>query len=263
MLKNLNFSFILKKTLTLAFASSLLLLTSCSKQKDKDEMNFKELKKRSLASLERNKLDDAAECLEEIIRKHPEHKDAAKHKLMLAETYFKQGNHASAEKLYSNFAAYYPSNKKAEYARYQAIKSQYYQTLRTDCDQTATQETIAHCQGYLNNPSNKQYIKDVQDIMSTCQNKLINKEIYVYNFYLKRKKFDAAQNRLSYLRDHFLDKQKNLEPRLLYLECKLAHKQKNVDSLEKTLEELISKYPNSHYTHMTKSLITKSNKFVF
>ena len=241
----------------------LLLLASCAKQpKDKDEMGFDELKKNSLVSLEKKKYDEAAKHLERIVAKYPEHENAHKHKLALADTYFKMGKYPAAEKIYSHYSNYYPSDPKAEYARYKSIRSQFYQTLRVDCDQTATEQTIKLCNTYKDNANFQKYSKDVTDIQNTCEHKLINKEIYVYNFYLKQQKFDAAQNRLDYLRTNFLDKKKSIEPRVLYLECKLAQRQKKTVDLEQKLEQLFSKFPQSQYTRMAQSLVTRG-KFRF
>ncbi len=255
---------LLKQIVLIPVVATLLLLASCAKKttKSKEEMGFDDLKTNALVGLEQKKYDNATEYLEKIVAKFPEHHDAGKHKLTLADTYFKMGKYPSAEKLYSHFSAYYPSDNKAEYAQYKAIRSQFYQTLRTDCDQTATEYTIQHCKKYCENPTFIKYLKDVQDIQNTCEHKLINKEIYVYNFYLKQKKYDAAQNRINYLKDNYLVKKQSIEPRVLYLECKLAQKQKNAKTLENKLEQLISKYPTSHYARMAQSLATRG-KFRF
>ncbi|MFH0898500.1 MAG: outer membrane protein assembly factor BamD [bacterium] len=256
--------FLLKRTVLFAFIASLLLLASCAKKttKSKEEMGFDELKKNALVGLEQKKYDRAAEYLEKIVSKFPEHPDTPQHKLTLADTYFKMENYPSAERLYSHYSNYYPSDLKAEYAQYKAIRAQFYQTLRTDCDQTSTEQTISLCKRYRENPTFTKYGKDVQEIQNTCEHKLINKEIYVYNFYLKHKEYAAAQGRLNYLKDNYLTQKKSLEPRVLYLECKLAQKQKKATILEEKLEQLVSKYPKSQYTRMAQSLATRG-KFRF
>ena len=151
----------LKKIVLLPIATALLLLASCAKKttKTKEEMSFDELKKNTLIGLEQKKYENATQYLEKIVAKYPEHHDAGKHKLTLADTYFKMGKYLSAERLYSNYNNNYPSDEKAEYAQYKAIRSQFYQTLKTDCDQTATEQTIHICKKYNENPTFIKYLR--------------------------------------------------------------------------------------------------------
>ena len=222
-------------------------------------MNFEELKEKTEAFLEKKRYDNATELLEQIIARYPDKQEIHTYKMLLADTYFKLGKYSSSAHLYDHYQNYYPSDNKAEYAKYQAVLSQFYQTLKTDCDQTPTQETIKICSSYLQNSHYQKYRKDVLDIQNTCEHKLISKEIYVFNFYLKNEQYDAAKNRLNYLRSHYLPKKNTLEPQILYLECKLAQKQRNEQTIQKNLEELFAKYPQSEYARMSQSLITKNN----
>ena len=250
------------KGLCLVFAlGSIMLLTSCAKQKTKDEMNFEELRQKAFVCLDKKKRDEAIEYLEHIIAQHPDRPDIAKYKLLLAEVHFKVGNYPSAYELYDHFNQFYPSDTRAEYAKYQAILSKFYQTLRMDCDQTQTGETVKLCEEYLENKMYKNYAVDVTDIKKTCENKLIDKEVYVFNFYLKQGEFDSALGRLKYLRENFLTSNPGLEARLLYLESLLAKKQKNVALVKENLEKLETKFPTSHFTQMTQALITKQSFF--
>lgn len=226
-------------------------------------MNFEELKQTTEAFLEKKKLDDATIYLEQIIARYPERQDIHTYKMLLAETYFKLGKYASSCQLYDHYQNYYPSDSKAEYAQYQAILAQFYQTLKTDCDQTPTEETIKLCTRYLNQEAYQKYRKDILDIQNTCEHKLISKEIYVFNFYLKQGKYEAAQNRLNYLKNHYLVKKKLLEPQLLYLETKLAKKQKNDFLVNKNVETLSSQYPESQYAKMSYLLANKKDEFEF
>ncbi len=253
---------IIRNTGLLAGISLIMLLTSCSKQKDKDHMNFAELKQEALTNIKTRKFEQATEHLEQIVAKHPDHKDIGKFKLILADSYFKTERYQSAFQLYEHFNQYYPADTKAEYAKYRAVLCQFYQTLRADCDQTTTEKTIELCKEYSENAHYTKYKKDIKALRKTCEKKLIDKEIYVYNFYLKQKKHDAAQHRLNYIKEHFLAQNKNLEPRVLYLECKLAQKKKDEKIAKDNLEKLFAKYPQSQYARMAQSLFTQ-DKFIF
>lgn len=236
---------------------SLFFLSGCSKQKAKEDMNFEELKGRTSVFLEKQKYQEAADLLESIIMKNPERPDIHKFKMTLADTYFKLERYPSAFQLYQNYEQLYPSHEKAEYAKYQAVLSKFYQTLKIDCDQTVTGEAINICKEYTANNHYKKYVKDVIDIQNTCEHKLINKEIYVFNFYLGRNELKAAKSRLKYIKDTFLAKQPSLEPRLCYLECKLAKEEKDIETLTEKRTLLAQRYPNSQFTHMTDDLFNK------
>jgi outer membrane assembly lipoprotein YfiO len=251
----------MKKILYLVIALFPLLICSCAKQKGKDELTFEELKHNTKVALQKKQYNDAAEALETIVARFSDRPDIAKYKLALAQAYFKIGRFPSAYELYNHYNQFYPSDKSAECAKYRAIKAKFYQTLKMDCDQSTTIETTKLCDEYLQNSSYKKYQKDVLDILYTCQQKLINKEIYVFNFYLKKGKYQAAHSRLKYIEKEFLPKDKNLDARLLYLKCQLAKKEKNSNSLNETLIKLSHDYPESKYSQMAKALVAEPTFF--
>lgn len=252
----------MKKLLSVLILLSAILICGCAKQKGREDMSFEELKSNTVTALKKKHYNDAAEALETIIARFPDRSDIAKYKLALAQAYFKIGRFPSAYELYSHYNQFYPSDKNAENAKYRAIKSMFYQTLRTDCDQTTTAETTKLCEEYLNNTTYMKYKKDVEDILYTCQQKLINKEIYVFNFYIKRGKYQAARTRLTQLEKEYSSKDKTLDARLLYLKCQLAQKENNNTFLNETLIRLSKDYPESKYTQMAQSLVT-SPSFLF
>ncbi|KKP24187.1 MAG: Outer membrane assembly lipoprotein YfiO [candidate division TM6 bacterium GW2011_GWF2_28_16] len=252
------------KFLRLILASLILFLApQCAKEEKKvDDLSFEELKQKTLSALKEKKYQEAIKPLEVLVAQHSEKKDLSKYKLMLAESYFNTGDLPSAYQMYANYKEFYPSDKKAEYAYFQSIKSKFYQTLRIDCDQSDTEQTINLCKDYLKNNNYTEYRKDIEDIEYTCQRKLVDKEVYVYNFYLNKGKLKSAKNRLTYLKENYLNKDEKLTPRILFLEAKLAQKEKNQLELSKKIEQLMDQYPESNFTRMAQSLVTKNN-FVF
>lgn len=245
----------------LIFSLPLLLLNGCAKQQQ-DTQPKEDLKAKAVALVNKNKHEEAIETLENFINKNPDDNEIHKYKLALADLHFKQGNYPSAYTMYLHYSQYYPADKKAEYAQYHAILSKFYQTLKPDCDQTATEEAIQLCKNYLERIVNQRYRKDVGDIQNTCEHKLFNKEIYVYNFYLKQGNFEAAKTRLNNIKKQYATKKQALEPQLLYLECKLAEKKNDSNLIKKNIEQLINRFPESQYTRMAEAIISK-DKFVF
>jgi len=241
----------------------LLFLSSCSKEVKKEDMTLSELSQNAVAALENKKRDKAIEYLEAIMYRFPDHPQIAQYKILLAEQYFKSGRYAESQELYDHYNQFYPSDQRSEYAKYKSILAMYNQTLRNDCDSTETERTILLCHEYLQNTTYARYQKDVFDIQNTCENKLIDKEIYVFNFYLKRGEVAASRNRLTFLKEKYAEKHPELMPRLLYLECKLAKREKNETVIVKNLDLLKQKYPTSQYTTMAKGLAIKKDYFFF
>lgn len=251
----------MKKLLYVIFAIATISICGCAKQKNKEDLTFEELKSNAQASLKKKQYNEAADALECIIARFSDRPDIAKYKLALAQAYFKIGRFPSAYELYNHYNQFYPSDKNAEAAKYKAVVSKFYQTLKMDCDQSATIETTKLCDEYLQNLSYKKHKKDVQDILYTCQQKLIDKEVYVFNFYLKKGKYQAANSRLKYLEKEYLPKDKTLDARLLYLKCQLAKKEKNQNNLNETLIKLSHDYPESKYSHMAQALVSEPTFF--
>ena len=103
------------------------------------------------------------------------------------------------------------------------------------------------------------YAKDVLDIKRTCEQRLIDKEVHICNSYMHDGKYQSARNRLKGLRQEWLVEYEDLEPRLLYLEGKLAKKEHDDQSMQERVMVLVEKYPDSSFTRMARSLVSDSN----
>ena len=259
---NKDFVSFSKGILILAISASAF-ICGCSKQKNRNELGYDELKENAYVSLTNKKDEEASEYLEEMVTRFADRQDISQHKLALAEAYFKLGKFPSAYELYNHFAQFYPSDENAEYAKYRAILSKFYQTLKYDCDQSTTIEATKLCKEYLDTLVYKKYISDVRDIQHTCECKLVDKEIYIFNYYLDQQKYTAAQNRIKVLEKEYLPKNPTIEARIIYLKCQLAKKQKKNKEFKEHLELLLTKFPNSQFTQMAQGIKKKPTDIFF
>ena len=245
----------------------LLLLAGCGGKQEKrpEAMSLNELKGKVTAFNEKNRPEDAIVYLEQIIAQYPEAQDIFEYKFMLADLYLKVGRLEEAHHLYKNYTQFYPGEVRAEEAHYKSILSKFYQTLKVskDCDDTDTKKTIKQCKTYLGNITFAVHRSDVKDIQYTCERRLIDKEVYVFNTYLRRKKYQSAKSRLDYLRKTFSEKHPKLEAQILYLESKLAHKQKDGDLAKQKAEQLFEKHPESRFTKMAQGLVSGKKRRFF
>lgn len=257
----------LRKVSLLVLCAALALFAGCGKKVQKpEEMAFDDLKTNALALIDKNKNSGAIAYLELLVSQYPEHQDIFEYKFVLADLYLKVGRLEEAYSLYNHYTQMYPSESKAEDAHYKSILATFYQTLKVSkkCDDSDTLRTIAHCKAYITNKSFRKHDNDVRDIKSTCERRLIDKEIYVFNTYLRRKKYNSAKNRVAYLRETFLPDNPAIEAQILYLESKLAHKQSDGELAKNKAETLLTKYPESRFTKMAHSMISsKTRKFIF
>ncbi len=139
----------------------------------------------------------------------------------------------------------YPGSDKVDEVKYKSILCRFYQTLDIDRDQTKTKSTLALANEYLKQPDIfSSYQKDVKDIQKKCCKKLLESEIYVFNFYLKRGNTKAAQTRLDFMREHYMPAVPEVEPELLSLECELATKLGDFERVKAKKEELAQRFSN-------------------
>ena len=186
----------------------VVIFAGCGKEvKKPEEMSFAELKNGAMTSLKEKKNAMAIPYLEQLIAQYPENQDIFEYKFILADLYMKAGRLEEAHLLYKNYTKFYPSESRAEEAYYKSILAKFYQTLKIskECDDSDTRKAIKQCKSYLENPVFHNYRGDVRDIRYTCERRLIDKEVYVFNTYLRRKKYQSAQNRIDYLRAEFLE----------------------------------------------------------
>lgn len=264
-MKNLAKKRSFKGSLLIALIA-LLLVPGCGKEeKSPEKMSFDELKNKAVALVDKGKGEEAIQYLEQIITQHPENHDIFEYKFMLADLYLKVGRLEEAYQLYKHYTKFYPSETRAEQAHYKSVLSKFYQTLKVskNCDDSDTQKTLKACKLYLANPSFSQYNRDVRDIQNTCERRLIDKEVYVFNTYLRRKKYQSAKKRVAYLRKTFLPKHPSLEAQILYMEGRLAQKQKDIDLTKEKVEELFEKHPESRFTKMAHNLVSGKRRFIF
>jgi outer membrane assembly lipoprotein YfiO len=237
-------------------ALSVLFLSGCGKRsKLAEHLDFNELQKEVFSSLDAHDKQRATVCLEQLVTKHADHKDIARYKIMLADLYYDAQRYEECYELYAHFAQMFPSDTKAEYAHYRKILSKFHQTLGYDRDITLTAETLRLCTEYKENLRYLVYRKEIDDIQRTCNRKLIDHEVYVYNFYLRQGKLKSAEKRLDYLREHCAGKEKNFEAQLLYLEGKLAHKRGESTIVQEKVTQLATRYTDSTFTKMARGLI--------
>ena len=79
---------------------------------------------------------------------------------------------------------------------------------------------------------------------------------------MRQDKLKSAKSRLMYAKENYLGKHPDLEPQLVYLECKVARKEKADDLMAEKVAYLHQRYPDSDFTKLAGNLLERKS-FVF
>lgn len=137
--------------------------------------------------------------LERLIALSDNHAGVKQYKLQLAETHYQAHNIEKAAAYYEDFGVMYPGSNENEYVLYKAVACMFELSLDCDRDQTNTKKTIALIKEFLKRAKTANLIEQANSILQQCYDRLYDHEVYVFNFYRKKKNFVAAQKRLDYI----------------------------------------------------------------
>ncbi|MBL4588012.1 outer membrane protein assembly factor BamD [Candidatus Babeliales bacterium] len=257
-----NRHFLLYSALIIGIAT----FSACGKSTKKKEPKHEQIvltqasihKEICLAQKEKNDVHEI-ELLEHAIQDCPESSYLATYNLRLADLYLEKDRLTQAYHIYDNFALLHPTHIYAEYASYKAIVAQFRQTLKIhrDCDSTTTEEAVKLCNNFLVKMQSSQYTDHVQDILNTCNDRLIEKETYIFQQYIQEGKIQSAEKRLAKIKKHFLQESDEFESNILFLECLLAQAEGNEENIINNIELLQEKYPTSPFTLMAANITKK------
>lgn len=224
------------------------------------DMNREELIKGREYCIELGYMDLAIKYLERLIIVTENVNELKKYRIELADYYFEAGEFEKAGKLYAQYLEYYPGSIQREYVEYKIILCRFYATLQSDRDQSKTKETLILTQNYLEKSDiYTTYIQDVQQIQHASYIKLVEAETEIVQFYLRRNKYKAAENRLAHIKNDYLRYAQEYEPNILKLEIQLAEAQGHTGIANQKQTELATRFPEN--IPLTMAMNTK-NKHV-
>ncbi|HBS47983.1 TPA: hypothetical protein DEO28_02805 [Candidatus Dependentiae bacterium] len=240
-------------------------LFSCVKKHKHETTSFESLKTRAENLISKKKRSEAIEVLEQMMEEYPDAPNLKDYKLALANIYFDKKEYEAAYQCYKKYYKNNPSDQLAEFANYRGILCKFRQTYGVNHDQTNVKKALKKSEKYLAlYEKSEKFSKEIRDIKFTCEKMLIDHEIFVYNFYVRRGMYKSAQARLDYLKEVHTKKHKDLEPQILYLELKLAHHEHNKELEQEKLQQLNNRFVNSQYVAMAQNLVEKKkDEFIF
>ena len=206
-------------------------------------MNLSELGPAKDQYLKEGKKNFACSCLERMITLENDHYEQEALRLQLGTLYMDIQEFVKAEGAFKDFIALYPNSKDIEDVYVQAARCALQETLTCDRDQEKTRDCLEFAQNYLKHEPYKKHKNTMQDIARQCYRKLLDHEMYVCKFYIKKGKCKGAQGRLEVAKKEYVPHVPDGEKEVLVLECELAQNNDNHELYAQKTAELNKKFP--------------------
>lgn len=176
--------------------------------------------------------------------------------------YYYEKDYLNAENYFKTFTEQFPGSNKSEECEYMRAYSYYQQSPKVDLDQTNTNKTIALMQAFINTHPSSPRVKDANDIMDICREKLELKDFKSAELYYNLGYYKAAAISFANVSENFPDSKRADEYKLqvikaYYKYAELSTDDKQVERFEKVLSEC------SDFTErfIDSKLITEVNKY--
>jgi outer membrane protein assembly factor BamD len=187
----------------------LFLLNGCAwldKLKGSNEdKSPSELMYEGLSDLERGRYASATESFQTIKDRYPYSELAIEAKLKMADTLFRRELYEEAYDAYDEFERLHPTNSAVPYVLYQKGMSHFNRKRGIDRDQTATLKARDEFERLLEKYPHSSYSAKARRKLTDCYSSLVQHELFIADFYLKKKKYQAARDRYLYLLENYPD----------------------------------------------------------
>ena len=167
----------------------------CSSINNNDSSSVSDAKvlfQKAMELKEKGNYEEALEVFAKVRDQHPYLDYSIESKLEMANIYFKQREYILAQGSYEVFKKLHP-NYRSDYVFYQLGLS-YYHNLpgAIDRDLSLATKSVGYFQELLTRHPKSEFAKDGQAKLREVQEKLVQKELYIADFYFKQKIYKSA-----------------------------------------------------------------------
>jgi outer membrane protein assembly factor BamD len=247
---------------SLLFIIYLALLFSCSSDKSAlkkspffdAETVFKEANEK----IEKGLYEEAREILQNVKVQDTSGEFAPIAQLRIGDSYFQEGLYEEAAVEYREFLKLHKHHKYASYAQYQLAMSYFKRIKTVDVSYAPAKNALHEFEKLLTNYPRNPYIDVAESRINMCKRILAEYELYVGNFYFKKKSYNAAVMRYNTLLREYPDSKR--EPEALYY---LGLSYMNMDEPSKAvsaLSRLVEKYPTNSLSKKAQEIIASIQK---
>lgn len=219
-----------------------------------------------LRSLKDGYYQEALDKFNQVKSKYPFSKYAVEAELKIGDTYFEDEKYLDAAEAYLEFIKLHPTNPLVDYAAFR-VGVAYFRDAPSDWfflppayekDQRSNLKARDAFIDFLSRYKDSKYEREVRDYLDKVNRRLVEHDIYVARFYLKRKKYEACEHRMRSVIDKYglndgMDE-------ALYLLGYSLYFQKRDKEYEAVLTEMSSRFPKSKFLRRLRSLKSNSGR---
>lgn len=206
------------RMLHLATLAALLLAAACAGKQQRADIPPEELYRQAQDAVEEHDYEGAQALLDQVRDEYPFSRYAAEAELLSADMAFRQEKYEEAAAAYRSFEELHPTHAKAVYALYRRGLSYAEVSLPADRDQTATRNAVEAFQKLLYAHPESEHAVDARDRLTELRGRLAAHELNVARYYIRKKSYDAALQRLRTLVQEYPDAPQRDEALQLALE---------------------------------------------
>jgi outer membrane protein assembly factor BamD len=255
----------MNRILTLLFlAFSLMFVVNCGSRSVPKGLSDQELYEGALEQMNEDKggfpwvfngkdNETILKYLKEVQLRYTYSPYATLAELRTGDVFFEQGDYEQAAVEYEEFIKRHPGHQEASYATYQLAISYYRQILSPDRDPTTTREALKWLNIFIEKYPDSPLVAKAEQRVVKCRQRLAKREIYIGNFYNKRKNYTAAVHRYGLVVADYSDTKQM--PEAMYLLGRAYAKQDEYDLARATLNQLVQTYPDEKYAGKASSLL--------
>jgi outer membrane protein assembly factor BamD len=176
----------------------------CSTTEKKNTETAESLYQRAETLAKDGRIEEAIAKFQEVKNKFPYSKLATEAELAAADVSYQDESFAEAQASYQLFRDLHPKHAKTPFVIYRLGMSIYKQIPESiDRDLSLAQSGIDTFEELINQFPDSEHVAEAKEKRLDCLRKLAEKELYIANFYLKKKRWESALGRIQgVVKDH-------------------------------------------------------------
>lgn len=233
------------RTLRILLFTLVVFLGSCSNKfnkvmKSKDLEYKYQMAEQYYANKKYNYSQQLFEELSPYLKGSPRYEDMF---YKWAYSYYNTRDYINGENLFKTFVEYFPTSAKAEECEYMRAYCFYKQSPKVELDQTPTNKTMSLMQAFINTHPTSKRVKEANDIIDVCREKLEAKELKSAQLYYDLGYYKAAAIAFANVSDNYPDSKRADEYKLLVIRsyfkyAENSYEEKQKERFEKVLSEI-------------------------